>query len=62
MCACSVTKSCLTLATLRTVAHQTVPCMEFPRQEYLCRLPFPFPGDFPDAGIEPASPALQVYS
>ena len=35
--------------------------VEFPRQEYWSRLPFPIPGDLPDPGIEltsPASPAL----
>jgi len=26
--------------------------MEFPRQEYRSRLPFPSPGDLPDPGIE----------
>ena len=31
---------------------------EFPRQEYLSRLPFPSPGDLPDPGIKPVSPAL----
>ena len=30
--------------------------MEFPRQEYWSGLPFPFPGDLPDPGIEPMSP------
>ena len=34
--------------------------MEFSRQEYEGGLPFPFPGDLPDPGIKPASPALQV--
>ena len=28
------------------------------RQEYESRLPFPPPGDLPDPGIEPESPAL----
>ena len=28
------------------------------RQEYWSGLPFPSPGDLPDPGIEPASPAL----
>ena len=32
--------------------------MGFPRQEYWSGLPFPSPGDFPDPGIEPGSPAL----
>ena len=30
--------------------------MEFSRQEYWSELPFPTPGDFPNPGIEPASP------
>ena len=32
--------------------------MGFPRQEYWCGLPFLSPGDLPDPGIEPMSPAL----
>ena len=32
--------------------------MAFPRQEYWSGLPFPFPGDLLDSGIEPGSPAL----
>ena len=31
--------------------------MGFSRQEYWRRLPFPPPGDLPDPGIEPTSPA-----
>ena len=31
--------------------------MGFPRQEYWSGLPFPSPGDLPDLGIEPVSPA-----
>ena len=34
--------------------------MGFPEQEYWSRLPFPPPGEFPDPGIKPRSPALQV--
>ena len=34
--------------------------MEFSRQEYWSGLPFPSPGDLPDLGIEPGSPALQA--
>ena len=33
-----------------------------PRQEYWNGLPFPSPGDLPDSGIEPRSPALQADS
>ena len=41
-----------------TVAHQALLSMEFSRQEYCSGLPFPTPGDFPDSGDLPASPAL----
>ena len=34
--------------------------MGFFRQEYWSGLPFPFPEDLPDTGIEPGSPALQA--
>ena len=34
--------------------------MEFSRQEYRSGLLFPSPGDLPDPGIEPGSPALQA--
>ena len=34
--------------------------MDFSRQEYWSGLPFPFPGDLPNPGIESMSPALQV--
>ena len=34
--------------------------MGFSRQEYWSRLPFPSPGELPDAGIEPGSPTLQA--
>ena len=43
-----------------TVAHQAPPFMEFSRQEYWSGLPFSSPGDLPDPGIEPGSPALQA--
>ena len=32
--------------------------MGFPRQKYWSGFPFPPPGDLPDPGIEPMSPAL----
>ena len=46
------------LATPWTVAHQAPLSMGFPRQEYWSGLPRPSPGDLPDPGIEPTSPAL----
>ena len=45
-------------ATPQTVASQAPLSMEFSRQEYWGRLPFPPPGDLPDLGIEPTSPAF----
>ena len=45
-------------ATPWIVAHQAPLSMGFPRQEYWSRLPFPSPGDLPDPGIKPTSPAL----
>ena len=44
------------------VAHQAPPSMGFPRQEYWSELPLPSPGDLPNPGIEPASPASQADS
>ena len=44
--------------TPRTVAYQAPSSMGFSRQEYWSGLPFPSPGDLPDPGIEPGSPAL----
>ena len=43
-----------------TVAYQAPPSMEISRQEYWSGLPFPSPGDLPDAGIKPKSPTLQA--
>ena len=52
--------SCVRLfATPWTVAYQAPPFMGFSRQEYWSGLPFPSPGDLPDPGIEPGSPAFQ---
>ena len=41
-----------------TVARQALLSMGFPRQEEWSGLPFPSPGDPPDPGIKPMSPAL----
>ena len=45
-----------------TIARQATLSMAFPRQEYWSGLLFPFPGDLPNPGIEPRSPALQAGS
>ena len=47
--------------TTWTVAYQAPPPMGLSRQEYWSGLPFPFPGDLPNPGIKPKSPALQAY-
>ena len=45
--------SILARKTPWTVSHQTPLSLGFSRQEYWSGLPFPFPGDLPDPGIEP---------
>ena len=60
-----VAKSCPTLVTPWTVAHQAPLSMGFPRREYWSGLPFPLPEDLANPGIEapsPVSPALQADS
>ena len=47
-------------ATPWTIAYQAPPSMGFSRQECWSGLPFPSPGDLPDPGIKPRSPALQA--
>ena len=53
-CCCLVAKSCLTLSTPWTVAHQVPLSMGFPREEYWSGLSLPSLGDLPDTGIEPS--------
>ena len=53
--------SCVRLFTTPwIVAHQSPPSMGFSRQEYWSGLPFPSPGDLPNPGIKPRSPALEA--
>ena len=47
---------------LWTVAQQAPLSTGFSRQEYWSGLPFPSPGDLPNPGVEPGSPALQADS
>ena len=49
-------------ATPWTVAYQASLSMGFSRQVCWSGLPFPSPGDLPNPGIEPRSPALQADS
>ena len=56
MCAvCSVVSAS---AILWTVAHQAPPSVGFSMQEYWSGLPLTPPGDLPNPGVEPVSPAL----
>ena len=48
--------------TPRTTARQAPRSIAFPRLEYWSESPFPSPGDLPDPGIEPTSPAWQADS
>ena len=60
---CSVAQSRPTLFDpMDYIAHQAPLSTEFSRQEYWSELPFPSPGDHPDPGIEPGSPALEADS
>ena len=49
---------CLVAQLCPTLACQVPLSMGFSRQEYWSGLPFPSPGDLPNPGIKPASPAL----
>ena len=53
---------CDSFVTPWTAARQAPLSMGFPRQEYWSGLPFSPPGDLPDPGIKPGSPALQEDS
>ena len=53
---------CQLFAIPWTVACEAPPSMGFSRQEYWSGLPFPSPGNLPDPGIKPRSPALQTDS
>ena len=57
-CYCCLGSRLCCFAIPCTVAHQAPPFMEFSRPEYWSGLPFPSPGDLPNPGIEPTSPAL----
>ena len=56
--------SCFSLVELFltpwTVARQAFLSMGFSRQEYRNGLPYPPPGDLPNPGIEPTSPAAPL--
>ena len=57
------TRSMMCRAQLRpTLCWPRLLCPWFSRQEFWSGLPFPPPGELPDPGIEPESPALQADS
>ena len=61
MCVHVCVQSCLTLQPPWTVPRQAPLSLEFSRQEYWNKLPFPTPGDLPNPGIKTVSlmpPAL----
>ena len=51
---------CLTLCDPMNCSPPGSSVHGFSRQEYWSELPYPSPGDLPDPGIEPRSPALQA--
>ena len=55
-----VAQSCPTLCYPMDGSLPGSGSMGFSRQEYWSGLPFPSPGDLPNPGIEPGSPALQT--
>ena len=58
---CLVTKSHPSLLRLHGLQPTRLLCpWGFPRQEYWSGLPCPPPGDLPEPGIEPPSPASQA--
>ena len=57
-----VAQSCLILCNPMDCSLPGSSAIEFSRQEYWSGLQFPSPGDLPDSGIEPGSPALQADS
>ena len=58
LCCAKLLQPCLTLCDLMDCSLQAPLSMGFSRQGYWSGLPCPHPGDLPDPGIEPASPAL----
>ena len=53
--------SCVRLFAIPwTTIYQASLSMGFSKQEYWSGLPFPSPGDLPDPGVKPRSPALQT--
>ena len=65
MCACMCAQSLSSVqffVTPRTASSQAPLSIEFSRQEHWSELPFPTPGDLPDPGIKPWSPASSALA
>ena len=62
VCILSIFSHVRLFATSWTVAHQVPLSMGFSMQEHWSGLPCPSPGDPPNLGIKPGSPALQADS
>ena len=56
MCVCA--QSCLILYNPMAIVRQAPLSMGFSRQEYWSGWPLAYPGDLPNPGIEPESPAV----
>ena len=59
---CTVLSGVLLFVTPRTVAHQAPLSMGFSRREPWSGLPCPSPGDLPDPGMKPLSPAAPAVA
>jgi len=58
VCTCAQSlQSCLSLCNPMDCSRQTPQSMGFSRREHWSGFPFPPPGDLPDPGIKPISPA-----
>ena len=56
----AVAQSCPTFGDPMNRTYQAPPSMGFSKQDHWSGLPFPSPGDCPNPGIKPGSPALQA--
>ena len=61
-CVCESLSCAQLFVTPWTVAHQASLPMGLLQERIPSALPFPFPGDLPNPGIEPGSSALQKDS
>ena len=57
-----VIQPCPSVCDPWTITSQAPLSLEFSRQEHWSALPFPSPGDLPNPGTEPVSPAFQADS